>query len=936
MGYDLVILTTPIAAFGLNWLAQSSLLIVLGIAAGRGVRRRGPALQSVLYRTTLAAVLICPIASAVLAATGFEGVNLRRAAPREPIAASDPPQSAIAPLDEPMPSEGVHAPSLEIKPSRPSENQPAAASPTHWISPGNAARWGVAAWFLGSIFLLVRLAVQQARMRRLRLSAHPAEAEAEALCAALATRMNLSSPIVCRTPFLFSPCLDGLRRPAILLPEDVDEDLHDAFVHELAHLARRDGLWNLVLRLSSAFLWFQPLLWALSRRLESSAEDVCDDYVVHFGADRARYAGLLVAFAGRALPPRGPAAVCMISARSILARRVRRVLDSSQSLSTRAGKNAMLATLALGISSTAFAGLLNVGGRPLPSEATEPPVLEKPPASGADVPITGRIVDPEGRPIAGVAVKVEHVNVPKGDDLTAWVDGVTKGEPPWVAAQEIDRKRKALGAEGREATTDADGRFRLEGLGAERVVELSLKGETIAYNLIEVVLRKLEPFTASGYPNHYGPGVQTIFGADFTYTAEPCRVVEGVVKDARTGEPLADAGVWSYRFAGSDFVGNKALKTRTDARGTFRLTGMPSGKGNTLLIVPNDEQPYFMRKVDLPDAAGTEPNRVEVVLEKGLWIEGKLTDRETGKPISRARLHYMPLLTNTYAQARPEFDEHGNTDAAAYQDRYQSSSDGSFRIVGLPGRAIVGAAPLGDCKPRYMQGAGSEAIEGMDANGLFKTFRNPVNPGRQWPAVLKEINPPSDAQSFHLDLQATQGDSVRIRIAASDGRPISMVETVGRESRGRNDPVAIDGPEGSVLHLYPGEERTVVLRDKDKKLGKVVQVRQGDDADSPFLITLEPLAAIVGIAVGPEGTPIMGVRVRTDPLPQGNYGPSLGEVTTDEQGRFHVPDVPVGCDYALMLEYGTLVKNLHFANVETVVVRPGDTTDVGKVRFKKD
>ena len=96
-------------------------------------------------------------------------------------------------------------------------------------------------------------------MRNLRASAVPAEAGAEALCRDLARQMSVASPSVWRSPFLFSPCLDGLRRPAILLPDDVGENLRETFVHELAHLARRDGLWNLLRRWTTAGLWVQPL-----------------------------------------------------------------------------------------------------------------------------------------------------------------------------------------------------------------------------------------------------------------------------------------------------------------------------------------------------------------------------------------------------------------------------------------------------------------------------------------------------------------------------------------------------------------------------------------------------------------------------------------------------------------------------------------------------
>ncbi len=184
--------------------------------------------------------------------------------------------------------------------------------------------------------------------------------------------MSVAAPSVWRSPFLFSPCLDGLRRPAILLPEDVEDNLRETFVHELAHLARRDGVWNLIRRVATAAFWVQPLLWVLSRRLEAVAEEVCDDFVVQFGSDRARYAGHLLELAGRTLPPAALAGVGMVSLRSLLARRVVRILDTSRCLSTRLGARACLAMLAAGFAGTVFAGLVGFGGQERKAEAPIP------------------------------------------------------------------------------------------------------------------------------------------------------------------------------------------------------------------------------------------------------------------------------------------------------------------------------------------------------------------------------------------------------------------------------------------------------------------------------------------------------------------------------------------------------------------------------------
>ena len=213
-------------------------------------------------------------------------------------------------------------------------------------------------------------------------------------------------PGVLRSPFLFSPCLDGIRRPAILLPEDVGENLRETFVHELAHLLRRDGLWNLLRRSSTAAFWVQPLLWLLSRRLEATAEEVCDDYVVQFGADRARYAGHLLDLAGRTLPPAAPAGVGMIALRSMLGRRVVRILDTSRLLSTRAGKQSVAAMLILGLAGTLLAGLLGVGRANQPQSPTRGRTGpgRKRRRVGTAPAIRGRVVGPDGKPVPGAKV----------------------------------------------------------------------------------------------------------------------------------------------------------------------------------------------------------------------------------------------------------------------------------------------------------------------------------------------------------------------------------------------------------------------------------------------------------------------------------------------------------------------------------------------------
>ena len=66
-------------------------------------------------------------------------------------------------------------------------------------------------------------------------------------------------------------------------------------------------------------------------------------------------------------------------------------------------------------------------------------------------------------------------------------------------------------------------------------------------------------------------------GADFEIALPPKRAIEGVVRDAKTGEVLPNVAIQSWRFAGPYGNGVRAIRVVSDERGHFRLEGMPKG-----------------------------------------------------------------------------------------------------------------------------------------------------------------------------------------------------------------------------------------------------------------------------------------------------------------------------------------------------------------------
>ena len=122
---------------------------------------------------------------------------------------------------------------------------------------------------------------------------------------------------------------------------------------------------------------------------------------------------------------------------------------------------------------------------------------------------------------------------PRTGDLTPWLDAVRNDQPATIARQHINYSNVPATAPWK-ATTDQQGRFRFSGFGAERVAHLLLGGPTIASAFFTVVTRPIESIRARGFPSFPSPGTETIYGADFTYTAAPGRPVEGIVRDAVT------------------------------------------------------------------------------------------------------------------------------------------------------------------------------------------------------------------------------------------------------------------------------------------------------------------------------------------------------------------------------------------------------------------
>jgi beta-lactamase regulating signal transducer with metallopeptidase domain len=533
-----------------------------------------------------------------------------------------------------------------------------------------------------------------------------------------------------------------------------------------------------------------------------------------------------------------------------------------------------------------------------------------------DAPIHGRVMDLEGRPIEGVAVSIQVIRgAENGTSIDPWLNAVKSGaDAPtaWRAAKLTllpyyeDGSRPPV-------KTGPDGRFVLSGVGPDRIVDLALNGDTIAHTTFTAVTRAMAPVTRQ-FNLGVSPMKGVVLGSDFTYPVPPSRLITGTVQDAATGKALAGVTV----------AGNRGVASRTDAQGRYRLMGLPKGKGNEITAFPNDDQPYLMRAMVVPDSPGAGPVSVDFELHRGIWIEGRVFEKETGKP-ALARMHYLPFLNNPFTRGLPEFNA-PNVDGNQF--RYATKPDGSFRLVGLPGRAIVGAEAVA---VSYKLGVGASQIKGAEKNGGFRTYLNPITPGLKWPNAIKEINPPKEATTVRCDLALERGETIRVTLVDRQSKPVSGCTVTGRANRDNYAPV----PQATfdLENLSLGETRPILIEQKERAIGKFLLLKFDEKSPRTMSITLEPCATLVGRILDEEGVPLGGTHLVAHPYSGRDFWLRLSSVVCNADGTFKYTGLVPGCDYAVQAE-GTQMDLKVIA--KRLKVEPGELIDLGDIRFKRN
>jgi len=188
-------------------------------------------------------------------------------------------------------------------------------------------------------------------------------------------------------PTVLEPGVVGIRRPAILLPEEIGSyltvgQLAAVLAHEVCHVRRRDNLTAAMHMLVEALFWFHPMVWWIGARLIAEREQACDEHVVAETAEPIAYAEGIVSVCRRYVE-RPHMAVAGVGGGDVKAR-IDAILANRMGLRLTASRRLLLA----------IAAVLSLGV-PLVTGAIEAAAFAAGQLPGA--PTGGAPIDPERR-----------------------------------------------------------------------------------------------------------------------------------------------------------------------------------------------------------------------------------------------------------------------------------------------------------------------------------------------------------------------------------------------------------------------------------------------------------------------------------------------------------------------------------------------------------
>ena len=520
-----------------------------------------------------------------------------------------------------------------------------------------------------------------------------------------------------------------------------------------------------------------------------------------------------------------------------------------------------------------------------------------------------KLVDVSGMPAVGVEVRVQSMG--RYNDKGEF-DGASLSEGP----------PREIRAWPRPAKTDDHGKFELSGIGRDLAVSLSVRDLRFARQIMNI---QTDSSAAS---------------KEITLALQPARIIEGRVLAADTGKPIPSAVVSvATRVQNEHANGYFTAKFRADAEGRFHLNPI-AGEQFTLSAFPTNGEPYLVPQDKLNWVKGAVKASHDIKLPRGILLRGKVTEKETGRPLPRSSIQYVPF-------------GHAENMLSGWHAIVASQDDGSYQIAVAPGKGhllIFGPTP-----DYVLEEFGSNRLSSDKPGGTrFRThaiIAYELKAGDQPPAVNASLR---------------RGVTLVGRVEGPDGQTVTeafvlttlRVEPTSPSWRPDHGILVRDGR--FELHgLAPEATTRINVLDPGHEWGASVDL-SGSRAGEDLTIRLQPCGRAKARFVGPDGKPVAkhqpDFEFVATPGPSQYSGSKQDQSElkadaefianvdrkhywngplTDADGRITLPDLIPGALYRI-LDFSTVsVKDKGAQIRKDFTVKPGETLDLGDILIEK-
>ena len=531
-----------------------------------------------------------------------------------------------------------------------------------------------------------------------------------------------------------------------------------------------------------------------------------------------------------------------------------------------------------------------------------------------DVPIRGRVLDLQGKPVPGVTVTPQRVQAAASESLDRWLAKLKAAEDQVNLITDGELRRKAVPTPFlAPVTTDAEGRFTLTGIGRDRLVELRITGPLIATSEVWVMTRVRPDLRVEYDPGNPKLGYKVFHGATFDVAVVPTQPFEGVVTDRESGKPIPKAVVRSEYPV--------RIETVADPEGNYTLRGLGPGEHRLVASAPTGELNLPM-EMKGGRVNNQQPVRLDFALSRGVWIEGTIIDARTKKPVAGASIYYTPLGEGAVVRF--------GGDPLAFDDPAgKTDADGKFRIVGVPGPGGIAVhAPGGpyiDATRRSLQG-----------DSLFWSMEGVRV---RWPRLYFSAFDALAVVEVDVKKQRTYsitvdpGESIKGRVLDPDGKPLAgaRASRLTEYSRWTMKPLAAEFEAGQ---MQEGKPRFVLFWHEDRKLGAVWRPKLGNP--DTYDVRLKPNASAAGRLANKESDPLPDQPIEVYFRTPGDSGWTpwfpMRTVRTDAQGRFELVNLAEGVEFSL--RYNVTKAPGAAAYAHEFRVKSGEAKDLGDVKPK--